>query len=89
MDLENRPYQTYLDRKVPENEIEILNLILEKHIANTESINLWDLNVITYTAAITLLERQGNLKPSKPTDSVFEARPKSCSRKTPTGKCYL
>ena len=65
LDLKSRPYQTYLDCKVPEIEIDLMNQIIEQDLKIRKDINMWLINVITYAAAITLIERHGKPKPSK------------------------
>ena len=53
LDLKGRPYQTYLDCKIPEIETDLINQIIEQDLKNRKDINMWLINVITYAAAIT------------------------------------
>ena len=63
--LKDREYQTKLDRNIPEIELVIANRIVTEFIQEQakDGISLWDINVVCYVTAVTLLERIGRLKP--------------------------
>ena len=56
--LEERPYKTSIDRKIDEENLKLVNDIVAEQMEemNGENgISLWDINVIHYTVAITVL----------------------------------
>ena len=66
--LEERPYKTKIDRKIDEENPKLVNDIVAEQMEemNGENgISLWDINVIHYTAAITVLQQAGKLKETK------------------------
>ena len=66
--LEERPYKTRIDRKIDEENLKLVNDIVAEQMEemNGENgISLWDINVIHYTAAITVLQQAGKLKETK------------------------
>ena len=63
IEVQERKYLTKKDRKIEELELQAANRIIEdKLIDEGDNINLWKLNVMQYTTAITLLERHGKLR---------------------------
>ena len=67
INIEHRQYQTRKDRKIEDIELIVANKIMEETIQNDESIDLWKINVMQYTTAITLLARHGKLREKKNT----------------------
>ena len=66
--LEERPYKTKIDRKINAENQEIINIIIADQLDEMNrgsGISLWDINVIHYTAAVTVLEQEGKLKENK------------------------
>ena len=66
--LEERPYKTRIDRRIDEENLKLVNDIVAEQMEemNGENgISLWDINVIHYTAAITVLQQAGKLKETK------------------------
>ena len=66
--LEERPYKTRIDRKIDEENLKLVNDIVAEQMEemNGENgISLWEINVIHYTAAITVLQQAGKLKETK------------------------
>ena len=65
MDIAERIYETRIDRKIETKELEYVDQLVGKKLSEMNKqngISLWDLNVLYYSAAVTLLERQGKLK---------------------------
>ena len=58
--IENREFTTKKDRRIEEIEILAINKIFEESLENDERIDLWKINVMQYTTAVTLLARHGN-----------------------------
>ena len=69
MPLKERPYYTKITRKPSENEIRIIDNIANEYATNLKSdktmLDYWDINVMLYTAAITLKNHLGDLKETK------------------------
>ena len=66
VDLKDRIYTTRKDRRISDIEIEATNRIMDQIIKETgDSISLWDINVMQYTTAITLISRHGKLREKK------------------------
>ena len=66
--LKERPYKTKIDRKINAENQEIINIIIADQLDEMNQgsgISLWDINVIHYTAAATVLEQEGKLKENK------------------------
>ena len=59
--IENREFTTKKDRRIEEIEILAINKIIEESLENDERIDLWKINVMQYTTAVTLLARHGKL----------------------------
>ena len=63
IEVQERKYLTKKDRKIEELELQAANRITEDKLTDEgDNINLWKLNVMQYTTAITLLERHGKLR---------------------------
>ena len=61
--LEKRLYKTRIDRRIDQQNLKLVNDIVAEQIEemNGENgISLWDINVIHYTTAITVLQQAGN-----------------------------
>ena len=68
MHIEERPYKTKIDGKINAENQEIINIIIADQLDEMNQgsgISLWDINVIHYTAAVTVLEQEGKLKENK------------------------
>ena len=65
MEANVRPYQTKIDRKIPNEELLTMNNILKKFFEEQQDVDTWIINVAIYSSAVVLLERQGKLKLSK------------------------
>ena len=62
VEIQNREFTTKKDRKIENIEIVAVNRIMEDIIEEMgNDINLWHINVMEYTTAITLLSRHGKL----------------------------
>ena len=59
-----RPYQTKIDRKIPNEELSAMSNILKRFFKENE-VDTWMINVAIYSSAVTILERHGKLKLSK------------------------
>ena len=69
--LEERRYRTKIDRKISAEDLAIVDMIVEDKLdemTKGNGISLWDINVIHYSAAITILEQQGKLKENRSFD---------------------
>ena len=65
LDIAERIYVTRIDGKIETKELEYVDQLVGKTLSEMNKqngISLWDLNVLYYSAAVTLLERQGKLK---------------------------
>ena len=60
--IENREFTTKKDKGIEEIEILAINEIIEESLENDERIDLWKINVMQYTTAVTLLARHGKLR---------------------------
>ena len=66
VDLKDRIYTTRKDRRISDIEIEATNRIMDQIIKETgDSISLWDINVMQYTTAITLISQHCKLREEK------------------------
>ena len=75
VEVQERKYITRKDRKIDDIEIEAANRIMEEKIRELgDNISLWHINVMQYTTAITLPERDGKL---------LEKRSRKVERKEP------
>ena len=67
--LKERPYYTKITRKPSENRIRIIDNVANEYATNLKSdkamLDYWDINVIIYTAVITLKNYLGDLKENK------------------------
>ena len=67
--LKERPYYTKITRKPSGNEIRIIDNIANEYATNLKNdkamLDYWDINVMIYTAAITLKNYLGDLKENK------------------------
>ena len=66
--LEEGPYKTRIDRKIDEENLKLVNDIVAEQMedmSGENGISLWDINVIHYTVAITVLQQAGKLKETK------------------------
>ena len=60
--IEERPYTIRKDRKIEDIEMKVVNVIMEEILKHRGvEIGLWDINVMQYTSAVTLLARHGKL----------------------------
>ena len=60
--IEERPYTIRKDRKIEDIEMKAVNVIMEEMLKHRGvEIGLWDINVMQYTSAVTLLARHGKL----------------------------
>ena len=69
--LEERRYRTKIDRKISAEDLAIVDMIVEDQLdemTEENGISLWDINVILYSTAITILEQQGKLKENRSFD---------------------
>ena len=69
--LEERRYRTKIDRKISAEDLAIVDIVVEDQLdemTKENGISLWDINVIHYSAAITILEQQGKLKENRSFD---------------------
>ena len=65
-EITNRNFLTKKDRRIDDLEILAANRIMDEVILTEgENINLWKINVMQYTTAITLLARHGRLREKK------------------------
>ena len=66
LDIAERIYETRIDRKTDTKELANVDQLVGKKLSEIKKkqngISLWDLHVLYYSAAVTLLERQGKLK---------------------------
>ena len=63
-----RKYQTRVDRHIDSKLLATVNKIVNeklKAMYESEGVSLWDLNVIYYTSAVTILEAKGKLREIK------------------------
>ena len=65
MDIINRPFKTNFDRKIPNEEIETMNFVIDRFLRNKKEVDIWTINVTTYATAIKLPERHGKLRENK------------------------
>ena len=68
IDVEEREYRTTINNQPPETLLRVTDIIISaeiKEIEQQHNMNLWTLNVIYYTTAITLLEHEGKLREMK------------------------
>ena len=60
--IEERPYTIRKDRKIEDIEMKAVNVIMEEMLKHRGvEIGLWDISVMQYTSAVTLLARHGKL----------------------------
>ena len=75
IDVKDREFYTKQDRKIPEEELEIVNEIISEHLtelSEAKEITNWHVDVTLYSTAITLLERHGKLKEKKQQRNKYE-----------------
>ena len=68
--LHEREFLTKTDRNIPENDLKIVDKLVKDFIEESlqkDGLSLWDLNVICYTSAVTILDNLGRLKTKKNT----------------------
>ena len=68
IDVEEREYRTTINNQPLETLLRVMDIIVSEEIEEIEqqyNMNLWTLNVIYYTTAITLLEHEGKLREMK------------------------
>ena len=68
--LHEREFLTKTDRNIPENDLKIVDKLVKDFIEENlqkDGLSLWDLNVICYTSAVTILDNLGRLKTKKNT----------------------
>ena len=68
--LREREFLTKTDRNIPENDLKIVDKLVNDFIEEDlqkDGLSLWDLNVICYTSAVTILDNLGRLKTKKNT----------------------
>ena len=68
IDVEEREYRTTINNQPRETLLRVMDIIVSEEIEEIEqqyNMNLWTLNVIYYTTAITLLEHEGKLREMK------------------------
>ena len=70
-------FLTEMDRNIPENDLKIVyklvNAFIEENLQK-DGLSLWDLNVICYTSAVTILYNLGRLKTKKNTYTYRKPR---------------
>ena len=68
--LHEREFLTKSDRNIPLNDLKIVDKLVNDFIEENlqkDGLSLWDLNVICYTSAVTILDNLGRLKTKKNT----------------------
>ena len=68
--LHEREVHTKTDRNIPENDLKIVDKLVADFMEENlqkDGLSLWDLNVICYTSAVTILDNLGQLKTKKNT----------------------
>ena len=72
--LEKREYECKVTYAIKEDEWSAINIVIREYIENTNGlVDLWLINVIQYSAIVTLLEKHNQLKVRK---KVFKTRDK-------------
>ena len=75
IDVKDKEFYTKQDRKIPEEELEIVNEIISEYLtelSEAKEITCWHVDVTLYSTAITLLERHGKLKEKKQQRNKYE-----------------
>ena len=68
MDIEHREFSTKVTPPPVQKSLDILNKIVEEEIMRLEKehqLDLWTINVIYYTSAVSILQKEGKLKEEK------------------------
>ena len=68
MDIEHREFTTKVTPPATQKNLDILNKIIEEAIMRLEKkhqLDLWTINVIYYTSAVSILQKEGKLKEEK------------------------
>jgi Reverse transcriptase (RNA-dependent DNA polymerase) len=99
MNLQERPFETKVNCQIPSETIEAINLLIESLVSSNAvpCASLWDVNVIVYSAAVTLIQRHGRLKPrgshgklrEPPWKALLQDQINSVRRKISHIKCVL
>ena len=67
LELNTRNYTTKINFKVEQSTIDTLNDVIEEFKSSIPDISFWEINVICYASALTLMERHGKLRENKHT----------------------